>query len=214
MDKQIIYAGDPLCAWCYGFGEVFETVRETFGDRVRFSMIMGGLRVTSSIPVCEKIKTLLRDNWSAVVRRTGQAIALDRIDELPEGDYNSEPPCRAVVAVRTVNPDLAFSYYAALHRAFYLSMKNINDPDCLAEEAQHLGIDPKTFFDLFHDEAVIEETRRDFENARQAGVLGYPALILKDATQNRVLNQGYQPLERILSGIDAWLTGGALSPFY
>jgi putative protein-disulfide isomerase len=209
VDKEIIYAGDPLCAWCFGFTDIFTSIQETFRNSIRFSYVMGGLKVGSSIPICAKIKERIQANWATVVHRTGQAIAVDKIEALPEGDYNSEPPCRAVVTVRTLDHDLGFAYYKAVHRAFYLDMKNISDPICLCELARDMGIADTIFFDLFHSDSVREATLRDFERSKKAGVLGLPALILKDGTGVRVLNQGFKPLAQLEEAIQSWVDGHA-----
>jgi len=40
----LIYVGDPMCSWCYGFGNEISTVISTLGDRVEVEAVMGGLR--------------------------------------------------------------------------------------------------------------------------------------------------------------------------
>lgn len=209
MTKEIIYAGDPLCAWCFGFTGVYSSIQKKFQDSVTFSYLMGGLKVGSSIPITAQIKDRLKDGWTTVAQRTGQTIAVERIDELPEGDYSSEAPCRAVVAVRSLDHDLGFAYYKSIHRAFYLDMKNINDLECLCELAENLGVDESTFFERYRSEDVKEDTFKDFDQSKKAGVLGLPALILKDENGSRVLNQGFKPLAPLSEAIEGWLNGKA-----
>lgn len=207
MSKEIVYSGDPLCAWCFGFTDIYSLIRENYKEKVRFSMVMGGLRVESSIKVDSTVKTLIQRNLITVSQRTGQTFSTDKINDLPDGEYNSEPPCRAVVTVRLIDPELEFPYYKALHYAFYRDMKNITDPVCMCAEAKKLGISPSAFHGVFESDETREMTRKDFDLSRKAGVLGYPALILKDKDGLKVLNQGYKPLEHLTKAIDGWLEG-------
>lgn len=207
MSKEIVYSGDPLCAWCFGFTDIFTHIQETFRDSVGFSMIMGGLRVDSSFMIDESTKIRMHQNLVTVSKRTGQAFSVDRLHELPDGKYNSEPPCRAVITVRTLDPGCEFAYYKALHRAFYLDMKNIMTTGCLCGEAEKLGIDSKEFMTAFESREIREKTRQDFELSQRLGVLGYPALVLKDETGQQVLNQGYKPLDQLTRAIESWLDG-------
>ena len=170
-------------------------------------MVMGGLKVESSLTIDASIKKLMEKNLTTVAQRTGQVFSVDKIHLLPEGMYNSEPPSRAVVTVRLLCPSLEFDYYKALHYAFYRDMKNINDPQCLCSEADRLGIDRYSFMQVYESEDAREKTREDFVRSKKAGVLGYPALILKDENGLRILNQGYKPLEPLVAAIESWLAG-------
>lgn len=207
MNKKIIYSGDPLCAWCFGFTEIFEKIINRYSDRISFSIIMGGLRVENSVMIDESVKESLHKNWTSVSKKTGQEISTERISELPEGRYNSEPPCRAVVTVRSLKPQAVFSYYKKIHRAFYIDMQNINDPNLLYELASEAGISKKDFLSLYDSDEIISETQNDFLTSEASGVLGFPALVLEDDTGKVVLNQGYKPLDTIINGIDSWLEG-------
>lgn len=207
MNKEIVYSGDPLCAWCFGFTDIYSGIRDAYRNKVRFSMVMGGLKVESPLIIDSEVKLLIQKNLLTVSQRTGQTFSIDRINDLPEGAYNSEPPCRAVVTVRAIDPELEYPYYKALHHAFYRDMKNITDPVCLSDEAENLGISLSKFHHLFDSYEIREKTRKDFEASRKAGVLGYPALVLKAEADQRVLNQGYKPLEQLAPAIDNWLEG-------
>jgi len=43
QDKSIIYIGDPMCSWCYGFGPEISKIKAEFPE-VDFQIVMGGLR--------------------------------------------------------------------------------------------------------------------------------------------------------------------------
>ena len=42
QDKPtLIYIGDPMCSWCYGFGHEIEDVITELGENVQLEMVMG-----------------------------------------------------------------------------------------------------------------------------------------------------------------------------
>lgn len=207
MEKEIIYVGDPLCGWCYGFTEVFESVRNRYQEQAAISIVMGGLKVEESITINDKIKRMISKNWQTVMERTGQAFAVEDVNSLPNGIYNSEPPCRAVVTVRTLKPEAAIAYYKDLHKAMYIDVKNINDTNLFSELAERHGIASDIFQTHFNSDEMKSATQSDFDYSRDSGVLGFPAFILKDSDGHFVLNQGFKPLEMITKGIEDWFKG-------
>lgn len=41
-EKEIIYIGDPMCSWCWGFSPVLDQIRETYGAMAPVRVIVGG----------------------------------------------------------------------------------------------------------------------------------------------------------------------------
>ena len=94
--SEVIFVGDPMCSWCYGFGPELSKLRKEL-EGVPFTMIMGGLR-DGEIFDEAKLKNHL-GHWQAVHEATG----------LPFDDtalaqkafiYPTDPARRTVVAVR------------------------------------------------------------------------------------------------------------------
>ena len=207
MRRELVYVGDPLCGWCFGFTEIFEKIIEKYKNTFNISIVMGGLKVKDSIMVNSKTKGFIVKNWNNVMTTTGQEFAVDLIDSLPEGEYNSEPLCRAVVTVKKLKPACAVPYYKALHKAMYLEGKKINDPELLCEIATKFGVLDTVFNTKFASEEIKAETQKEFDYAKNVGVLGFPAFVLVDETGSFVLNQGYKPLQNIELGIENWING-------
>ena len=53
----------------------------------------------------------------------------------------------------------------------------------------------------------MNETRADFALAQAAGIRGFPTLIAGDGDDARytLITHGFQPAERVLASLDAWL---------
>lgn len=205
--KEIIYVGDPMCAWCFGFAPVLDALMERFGPVVPFRFIMGGLRVEAPIPITEAMKPKLLANWRGVTQTTGQPINGHLLSGAPEFLYDSAPASRAFVAVRGLDEALALPYYQALHHAFYMEMRDITRPGVLCELAARLGISEAVFADRLASEAVGAQTEADFALARDYNAQAFPALVLKEAGTAAILNQGYKPLDGLADIIAAWTSG-------
>lgn len=211
LNKEIIYVGDPMCAWCFGFAPVLDALMERFGGSVSFRLIMGGLRVEDPIAITEEIKPRLLDNWRGVTRSTGQPINGHLLADAPEFLYDSGPASRAFVAVRSLDETLALPYYQALHHAFYMDMKDITQPETLCNLAERVGVSRSEFSECFAFDGINRETKADFELAAEYNAQAFPALVLKEGGTASVLNQGYKPLSALSGLIEEWVTGTLLT---
>ncbi|SCY65154.1 DsbA family protein [Desulfoluna spongiiphila] len=206
-DKEIIYVGDPMCAWCFGFEPVLDALMERFESTVPFRFIMGGLRVEDPFPITEALKPKLLENWQGVTRTTGQTINGHLLADAPGFLYDSAPASRAFVAVRRLNEALALPYYRALHHAFYLEMKDITQAGVLCGLAAGIGVSPDQFTRLAQSESVRLEAQNDFDLARDYNAQAFPALVLKEGPHASVLNQGYKELSALTGILDDWIKG-------
>jgi len=205
--KEIIYVGDPMCAWCFGFEPVLDALMERFEPSVPFRFIMGGLRVDDPIPITGALKPKLLKNWRDVTRATGQPINGYLLANIPDFLYDSAPASRAFIAVRRLDESLALPYYRSLHHAFYMEMRDITQPAILCELAAALGVDPGFFSELVKSESVRAEALNDFELARDYNAQAFPALVLKEGSNASVLNQGYKEFSALTGILDEWVTG-------
>ena len=206
-DREIIYVGDPMCAWCHGFAPVLDALVEQFHGTVPFHMVMGGLRVTDPIAVTEAIKSKLIENWNGVTRTTGQAINGHLLAGASEFLYDSAPSSRAFVTVRRLDPQCALPYYKALHHAFYMEMKNITDGTILKDLAQGVGIVPEDFTRLVDTEEIRKETEQDFALAVAYNAQSFPAIVLREGETTAILSQGFKPLDALEKHIKRWVDG-------
>jgi len=202
--KEIIYIGDPLCSWCYGFSPVVQKLFAKHKDQAKMTLVVGGLHVGDNcIQTPERI-AFLRDHWQEIGERTGQPFKFDILEE--EGRlYDTEPPCRAVVAMRKLNPGAEFPFFAAVQAGFYAENRDSNADQTYGDAAREFGVDEKQFLDIFNDPSTREETMKDFHWSREIGISGFPAMLVRDAQGYRALTLGYQPLEALEKPLEAWL---------
>jgi putative protein-disulfide isomerase len=204
MTRSILYIGDPMCSWCWGFSPVIDEIADRYGDRAPVSIVVGGLHAYETAPMDEAYKATIRHHWEQVAEATGQIFSYGFFER--EGFVlDTEPACRAAVAMRRLAPAVVLDYYAALHRAFYVENRDTTDGDTLAAIAEGFGVTASAFADEFAAPAVVEETRADFAFAQKLGVTGFPTVIVEDQRGYALLTAGYRPLARLRPALEAWL---------
>jgi putative protein-disulfide isomerase len=196
-ENQLLYVADPMCSWCWGFTPVIDTVRKNYLPRIGLRLIMGGLRPgAAAAPLDAHLKTYLREAWATVHARTGQPFARGFFER--EGFlYDTEPAARAVVTVRQLQREGEYDYFRALQEAFYACDEDVTQPEVLAGLALPLGVEEKTFLDVYAQASVATLTKKDFQTARELGVQGFPTLLLRLDGKLLTLTQGYRPYDRL-----------------
>jgi len=201
LKKELIYIGDPMCSWCWGFSSVLQEIRKQFKDHLAFSVIVGGLRAGTSENLTENLKQYIRGHWTEVNKKTGQPFSFDFFNR-SHFIYNTEPACRAVVTIRNLKPEAVFSYFESLHYSFYVENKDITTPAVLSDNAVKFGVNNEAFQRAFSSREIIDETSDDFETARRMGVFGFPSLVLKEAEKIIPVSNGYCTFEVLTSKLD------------
>ncbi len=204
VKREIIYVGDPMCSWCWGFSPVLRELRRRYGGQAPLSVVVGGLRPGTTEILTDEMRDYIHHHWQEVNERTGQPFG-SNILEQAGFVYDTEPSCRAVVAVRRLNPEHVFDFFEELHRAFYRDGKDITQENVLTDLATKVGADGSEFSKEFISGETVDETLADFQQARELGINGFPSVVLKDGGRHTLLTRGYQPFEALRPHIDSWL---------
>ena len=97
------------------------------------------------------------------------------------------------------------SLFKAIQTAFYAEARDVTQTGVLTDLATGLGVDANTFLHRFDCEDAHSKTRAHFRQARQAGVRGFPTVILQRDTQLFPICNGALPLDEVCRHIDAQL---------
>jgi len=193
--SEIIFVGDPMCSWCYGFGSELSKLRETLKD-IPFEMIMGGLR-DGDIFDAEKLQNHL-GHWDAVYKATGLPFNATALSQ--EGfNYTTEPACRAVVTMKKLDNNLAYPLYNALQQAFYAQGQDITQTAVIAKVAESIGVGKTLFLQHFENEAMIKATHAQKQKAQTYGVSSFPTLIIIDKQGHMSQIRGYKKYEALIA---------------
>ena len=202
---ELIYVGDPLCSWCWGFAPSLRKLRLKHPDRFRYRLLVGGLRTGASAPqIDERVRTYLAGAWKEVERRSGQPFNHDFL-ETADFVYDTEPACRAVVAARRLEPGRVFEYNEALQDAFYRRSFDPTSRETFVTVARELGLPEQPFQEALDSDEVHRQTRADFDEARAMNVHGFPTLLVRvDGTTQPVV-RGWLPPEALNDQLAPWL---------
>ncbi|MEM6804093.1 MAG: DsbA family protein [Bacteroidota bacterium] len=197
--NKLIYVGDPMCSWCYGFGPELEKVIERF-PQLDFQLILGGLRPQGTETMA-KLGDFLREHWDHVKERSGQAFSYDILEQ-KDFVYDTEPACRAVETARTLKEDIGLDFYHAVQKAFYKDNKDTGKVETYLELAKEFELDTELFQKLFESEGMKENTLADFQLAANMGIRGFPSMVAQKEDQFYLLSRGYRTGEDMIKDLE------------
>ena len=196
----LLYFGDPMCSWCYGFSPEFSKAVEALNGKVNIEIIMGGLRPHNTQTMTD-LADFLKHHWEAVHDRSGQPFKYDILQKATI-KYDTEPACRAVVVVKKMNPKLVFPFFKAVQTAFYFENKNPNLTETFTELAGQFDLDKNEFKKLFESEEMKKAVREEFSYAAEMGVRGFPTVILKNGESIHLISNGYTDAENVIEKVN------------
>lgn len=182
-----------MCSWCYGFEPELQQLRETWGSHAQFHLLVGGLRRETK-PIGDRMRSFLRSHWDEVKERTGRPFKYDILST--DLIYDTEPACRATVAAgitgeSRLGGEVEFEYFRKAQQAFYYDNKNPQDIDTWVSTAIDTGLSADRFTAVFLDHATHERTRKQFAQAQQMGVTGFPSVLAECNDKRTYITLGY-----------------------
>lgn len=206
MEREIIYVGDPMCSWCWGFSPVLNKIIEKYSKSAPTRLVVGGLHAFDTDPMNDEYKARIKHHWEQVAETTGQPFNYAFFDR--EGFVlDTEPACRASVVVRSLKPEALMSFYERIHKGYYVEDTDTTKLETFQAYAEAEGIDSDAFTAAFESEEAKEETLNDFAWCQKSGVTGFPTMVLREDDTLAALSVGYQPFESLEPILDAWVSG-------
>lgn len=197
---KLIYVADPMCSWCYGFSREISRLIASEG-MVQLQLVAGGLSPFNTKVMDESQKLAIKAHWKEVEKETGVTFSNQTMSQ-KDFVYDTEPACRAVVAVRETVPEMSLGYMHVLQKAFYVEGQNITQPTILAEVAEKIGLDRKNFEAAFELPSIKDATTDDFAMTKRWNISGFPTLLLKQGRKLHVLTIGYAKYDELMARLD------------
>ena len=204
---HLIYVMDPMCSWCYGFAPELDRLKKEQEGKLKFKLVMGGLRPGTTEVMDAEMRDNLRHHWQQVQEATGQPFDFSLL-ERPGFVYDTEPACRAVITIRYLKPDAELQIAVALQRAFYAHNSDITKPAVLASVAAQVGVTEEEFLETFTSEQMLEKTQQDFLIARHLRANAFPSLYLLNGHEVSLLSRGYRLYDAVNSRLQEALRHG------
>lgn len=195
---NLIYVADPMCSWCYGFAGPMDALLAEPGEAapLQLAIVVGGLRPFTAEPLSPDKADEIFDHWRHVAQASGQPFVAhdDAALRRPGFVYDTEPACRAVVAVRTHWPQHVWRYFKAIQHAFYAQGVDVTRPEALADLAQQIGLPRAEFAQAFASQQARDATLADFSQAQRWGIRGFPTLVAEHDERLHLVGSGYMPI--------------------
>ena len=206
--NRLIYVMDPMCSWCWGFAPVAQAlIDQAEAAGVKTHIVVGGLR-SGGAALEPTTRDYILEHWHAVHEATGQPFTFE--GALPAGFvYDTEPACRAIVAVRELAPDLVWPLVQLIQQAFYTERLDVTQPAQLAGLAERAGVPRIEFVEAFDSDHRVRATQADFAWAQGLGIAGFPTLLAEREGQLALLTNGYRPLAELSPLLARWLERAA-----
>jgi putative protein-disulfide isomerase len=203
LDLEFVYVGDPMCSWCWGFSPALAKLESRYD--IPLSVVMGGLRTGPRAELMDaEARGQLADYWQGVAQRTGQPFTNASL-ERNGWRYDTEPSCRAVVAMRELAPQETLRWVARLHRAFYVEGVDITDMAVFPELLEGFDVHPDRYAQVLADDATTERTQQDFAEAQRYGVTGFPTVLFRDGEELSIVTRGFVPWDQLEPALTDWL---------
>ena len=199
--RRLIYVGDPMCSWCWGFAPEIEALVVDH----QVEGVVGGLRPgPSAQPLDDRMAEFLRSHWVEIRERTGQPFDTAFLDRRDGWLYDTEPAAIAVTQLRENNKEATLDYFTTVQHAFYAEGQDITDFDVLAALAAPYGLDEADFRSALDTDDAKKRAWSDFSRSRNWGIGGFPALIgeLED-DRLALLARGWTKADLIRKRIDS-----------
>lgn len=178
---HLYYIHDPMCSWCWGFRPVLEVLLSRLPDNITSSRLLGGLAADSSQPMPDDLRMRLQSTWWEIGKR------------IPSTRFNFDfwarntprrstyPACRAVIAARSIEPEMEDSMIVAIQQAYYLQARNPSDDTTLIELAMEIGLNEQQFSKLLNHSSTQQKLDSEIAQSLRLGVRSFPSLVLQHA---------------------------------
>ena len=190
IPTELIYVGDPMCSWCYGIAEEVSQLWQAYPD-IKKTLVLGGLRPGGGDPWNKEFQDFLRHHWEEVSQRSGQTFNFDILN-WENFNYDTEPACRAVAIVKSIDEDLAMPFFRAVQHRFYYKNEDPKTEAFYQEICQALSIDYDQFAEHFSSPEGKSLSAKEFIKARSLGVNSFPTILLVHNGQTHLIASGYE----------------------
>lgn len=176
---QITVYQDVLCSWCYLADLRLETLKQEFGDLIRWRVRPYPLRVHDKRPTEKELRGLTEE-----VRRAQQepepAAKLLTTELWQGGDAprTSIPALAALEAARLQSPAARSHLARAMQQAALEQGVNVTRTDVIFELASRVGLDMSPFSAAYHSDNTRKLILDEHQLAASRGVRGVPTLVI------------------------------------
>lgn len=209
------YIGDPMCSWCWGISPALQTLAAYCWDhRLDFRVHVGGLRAGGGDAWNTPFKAFLRHEWETIQRVTGQPFGFSLLEQATF-NYDTEPACRAVVAMshllaaRTESSQTLLAFFSGIQKQFYVDGSDPKQAAFYRPLCAQIDVPYEDFLQRFLSPQAQDETLAEFQRCRSWGVRAFPSILLDSGGQIRLLASGHSNGPALIEKLESLLGDAA-----
>lgn len=172
---KLYYVYDPLCVFCYGFGEIIHKFYNKYKDQYVFEFLPGGLWVHDGVlKVTDQVGDKLKHATERVHSMSGRPFD-DSFFELMAHNpvFDSMMGTQAMVYAQEEMDD-PLRFLDEIHKSIFQMGKDPSSESTYTEVGSRLGLDVAHVFDTKHMKMADSMILR----AKELGVESYPTLLM------------------------------------
>lgn len=191
------YIGDPMCSWCWGISPALQALAAYCqAHGIHFSVHVGGLRAGGGDAWNTPFKDFLRREWETIQCVTGQPFGFTLLDEAAF-HYDTEPACRAVVAMSQLLAEskdasqAVLAFFSGIQKQFYVDGADPKQAAFYRPLCAQAGVPYEEFLQRFESPQALAATREEFQRCRSWGIRAFPSLLLEQGGAMQLLASGH-----------------------
>ena len=205
---QLVYVFDPMCGWCFAFGNVVEQFQQKYANEFDFSVVTGGMVVGENQKPLSHMRDYIKSAIPRLEKITGAKFGEKYLNEILEpGTYisSSEKPSFAFVTFKNLQPEKSIAFAHALQKTFFIEGNSLNEDETYKALAKQFSINEAAFIKALNSNEARKAAFKEFELSRNWGVSGYPAVLLFHNGKGYMVSNGYTDLASLEKQVEKLL---------
>jgi putative protein-disulfide isomerase len=197
---QVLYVYDPLCGWCFGFGQVIKRLYEEYAADLDFDIISGGMMVGEREGMLDpQMGAYILGTIPRLEEYTGVAFGEVYKQQVASGTLyqSSVKPSVALSVFKTYYPAKGIAFASSMQQAQFVEGKSLEADETYIELFHSYDIKDDTFLVKLNSEEYRYAAYQEFNYAKELGVTGFPAVIAVHKDKYYSVSRGYQSYENL-----------------
>ena len=124
MSNRLIYVHDPMCSWCWGFTDTYQSLVKRLPEDLTVLRLLGGLAPDSDEVMNESTQMMIQQAWQRIEQMIpGKQFNYDFWTKC-KPRRATYPACRAVIAAREQGDKYDVLMTSRIQQAYYQQARN------------------------------------------------------------------------------------------
>jgi len=204
--ERLYYIFDPLCGWCFAFGEEMDKIADQYGSQMEIRVLSGGMITGERVGPLSESAEYIKEAYKTVEEQTGVEFGRPFLDHLyNDGShiFSSLEPSIALVVMKELAPEHALDFAHDLQKAVYVDGLPPAEFESYASYAENYGVSREEFLEKCRDPDMQHRAEVEFTLAANLGATGFPTILYYNGRELQIISRGYLPANEIANRINA-----------